>query len=186
MTFEIDIGGHRRVLTVEAVDSGGAGGGHFRVVVRAVAAEDQFAAVPSSAGDVIDVDVRRTDLGLSVIDRATGRVLDAALTDRGAGQWLIQFPRATLLASVDGRLRGSQGHAAAASAAQRVTAPMPGRVVRVLVHPDDEVAAGQGLIVIEAMKMENELRAGRAGRVREVTVTAGAAVEAGRLLVVID
>jgi biotin carboxyl carrier protein len=63
---------------------------------------------------------------------------------------------------------------------------MPGRVVRVLVQPGDEVTARQGLVVIEAMKMENELTATRAGRVREVTVAAGAAVEAGRLLVVIE
>jgi biotin carboxyl carrier protein len=63
---------------------------------------------------------------------------------------------------------------------------MPGRVARVLVAPGDQVEARQGLVVIEAMKMENELTALRAGRVREVTVTVGAAVEAGRLLVLIE
>jgi biotin carboxyl carrier protein len=63
---------------------------------------------------------------------------------------------------------------------------MPGRVVRVLVQPGDEVTARQGLVVIEAMKMENELTAVRSGRIREVTVAPGAAVEAGRLLVVIE
>jgi biotin carboxyl carrier protein len=63
---------------------------------------------------------------------------------------------------------------------------MPGRVLRVLVRPGDAVEARQGLVVIEAMKMENELTTTRAGRVREVTVAAGAAVEAGRLLVVIE
>jgi biotin carboxyl carrier protein len=62
---------------------------------------------------------------------------------------------------------------------------MPGRVVRVLVGPGDEVAARQGVVVVEAMKMENELRAPRAGRVKEIAVAAGASVEAGRVLVVI-
>lgn len=67
----------------------------------------------------------------------------------------------------------------------RVTAPMPGRVVRVLEGPGRDVAAGQGLVVIEAMKMENELKSPRAGRVREVAVREGQAVEAGALLAVV-
>jgi biotin carboxyl carrier protein len=63
---------------------------------------------------------------------------------------------------------------------------MPGRIVRVLVAPGDEVAARQPLVVVEAMKMENALRAPRAGRVKEVTAAAGAPVEAGRILAVIE
>jgi biotin carboxyl carrier protein len=67
-----------------------------------------------------------------------------------------------------------------------VLAPMPGRVVRVLVAPGDEVAAKQGVVVVEAMKMENELRSPKAGRVKEVMVTPGTSVDAGRVLVVIE
>ena len=63
---------------------------------------------------------------------------------------------------------------------------MPGRVVRVLVAKGDEVAARQAVVVVEAMKMENELRAARAGRVKDVLVAAGSLVEAGRVLVVIE
>jgi biotin carboxyl carrier protein len=63
---------------------------------------------------------------------------------------------------------------------------MPGRIVRVLVTAGDEVAAGQPLVVVEAMKMENELRSPKAGRVREVSVGEGMSIEAGRLLVVVD
>jgi biotin carboxyl carrier protein len=62
---------------------------------------------------------------------------------------------------------------------------MPGRVVRVLAAAGDDVAAGQGLVVIEAMKMENEIRAPRAGRVLELGVREGQAVEAGALLAVV-
>lgn len=69
---------------------------------------------------------------------------------------------------------------------QRVTAPMPGKIVKVLARPGERVAARQGVIVIEAMKMENELRAARDGRVRDVLVAEGDLVEAGRLLTVIE
>jgi biotin carboxyl carrier protein len=68
----------------------------------------------------------------------------------------------------------------------RVQAPMPGKIVRVLASVGQEVTNGQGLVVMEAMKMENELRAARAGRVREVRVAEGEAVETGALLVVLE
>ena len=60
------------------------------------------------------------------------------------------------------------------------------KVVRVLVSAGDEVKARQGLVVVEAMKMENELRAARGGRVREVAVTEGQSVEAGTVLMVVE
>jgi biotin carboxyl carrier protein len=63
---------------------------------------------------------------------------------------------------------------------------MPGRVVKVLARAGERVAAGQAVVVVEAMKMENELRVPRAGTVREVRCTEGAAVEAGQDLVVVD
>jgi biotin carboxyl carrier protein len=63
---------------------------------------------------------------------------------------------------------------------------MPGKVVRVLVEPGDEVAGRQPLVVVEAMKMENELSSPRPGRVKEVAVRPGQSVEAGRLLVVVE
>ncbi|MGQ0732422.1 MAG: biotin/lipoyl-containing protein [Acidobacteriota bacterium] len=79
------------------------------------------------------------------------------------------------------------GHGATGSTGpQRLVAPMPGRVVRVLVSAGEAVKARQGLVVVEAMKMENELRAARDGRVRDVLVDAGQSVDAGTALVVID
>ena len=62
---------------------------------------------------------------------------------------------------------------------------MPGKVVRVLVKPGDQVVARQGVVVVEAMKMENELRASRPGLVLEVLVVEGASVDTGAPLVVI-
>jgi biotin carboxyl carrier protein len=67
-----------------------------------------------------------------------------------------------------------------------VSSPMPGRVVRVLVGPGDAVADRQSLVVVEAMKMENELRAPRAGVVAEVRVVEGMPVEARTVLVVLE
>lgn len=66
-----------------------------------------------------------------------------------------------------------------------VTAPMPGKIVRLLVAEGDTVEAGQGLLVVEAMKMQNEMKSTRAGQVVEVRVQDGATVSAGDTLVVI-
>lgn len=82
------------------------------------------------------------------------------------------------------RQRGG-GDGAQAGGPQRLMAPMPGKVVRVLVAKGDTVIARQAVVVVEAMKMENELRATRAGRVTEVVVRDGQSVEAGALLAVI-
>jgi len=78
------------------------------------------------------------------------------------------------------------GPAAHAAGPQRITAPMPGKVVRVLVKPGDDVKARQGLVVVEAMKMENELRAARDGRVRDVAAAEGQSVDAGALLLIVE
>jgi biotin carboxyl carrier protein len=79
-----------------------------------------------------------------------------------------------------------EGAGAAGTGPQRIVSPMPGKVVRVLVKAGDEVRARQGLVVVEAMKMENELRAARNGRVRDVAVTEGQSVEAGTVLLVVE
>ena len=69
---------------------------------------------------------------------------------------------------------------------QRVAAPMPGKIVRVLVKAGDHVEPRQGLVVVEAMKMENELRSRAAGTVTEVRAIEGASVEAGAILIVVE
>ena len=69
---------------------------------------------------------------------------------------------------------------------QNITAVMPGKVVRVLVAQGDQVEAGQGLIVVEAMKMQNEMKAVKAGRVATLAAVAGATVNAGEILATIE
>ena len=80
-------------------------------------------------------------------------------------------------------IREMTGHAAAASGPKPVRAPMPGLVVQVSVEVGDTVSAGQSVAIIEAMKMENDLKAESEGRVAEVLVEPGQAVEKGAVLV---
>lgn len=72
------------------------------------------------------------------------------------------------------------------SGRKSISAPMPGKVVRMLVRAGDAVEGGQGLVVVEAMKMQNEMKAPRAGRVAEVRVQDGDTVAAGDTLVVLE
>ena len=83
------------------------------------------------------------------------------------------------------RGRSGSGESGTDAQPKAIVAPMPGRIVRVLVQPGEAVQARQGLIVVEAMKMENELRAPRDGTVAEVRVREGASVEADAVLVVL-
>jgi biotin carboxyl carrier protein len=69
---------------------------------------------------------------------------------------------------------------------QKVTVPMPGKVIAVLVSEGDTVEKGQGLVIVEAMKMENEVRSPIAGEVKEIKVKPGEAVEGGAVLVVVE
>jgi biotin carboxyl carrier protein len=86
----------------------------------------------------------------------------------------------------DPRDAGNATRSSTSSGRQNVAAPMPGKVVRVLVNVGDSVDAGQGLVVVEAMKMQNEMRAARPGRVIEVRAGAGETVGAGDTLVVLE
>ena len=83
-------------------------------------------------------------------------------------------------------LAAQRGASAGGSGARSVKAPMPGRVVRVLVAAGDLVQEAQGLVAIEAMKMQNELKSPKAGRVVRVAVAMGETVAAGDVLVVIE
>jgi biotin carboxyl carrier protein len=83
-------------------------------------------------------------------------------------------------------LRGRQSAAGEAGGTKKVLAPMPGKVVRILVKDHDAVEAGQGVVVVEAMKMQNELKSPKQGKVQKVLVTEGASVNAGDVLLVIE
>lgn len=89
----------------------------------------------------------------------------------------IQDPRAW---------RGRKFGAMEAEGRQQILAPMPGRVIRVLASAGDEVEAGQGLVVVEAMKMQNEIRSPKKGKVERVLAREGQNVNAGEVLAWVD
>lgn len=82
--------------------------------------------------------------------------------------------------------RGRRHGSAEAQGRQQITAPMPGKVVRVLVHAGDRVESGQGLVVVEAMKMQNEIRSPKTGTVERILAVEGQAVNAGDALLWVD
>ncbi|MFY9607023.1 MAG: acetyl-CoA carboxylase biotin carboxyl carrier protein subunit [Blastocatellia bacterium] len=69
---------------------------------------------------------------------------------------------------------------------QQLTAPMPGKVVRVLLKPGDEVSEGQGVIVVEAMKMQNEIKSPKTGRILQVRVSEGDTINNNQVLAVVE
>jgi biotin carboxyl carrier protein len=84
------------------------------------------------------------------------------------------------------RLGGVGAAGAHAGGRAEVVSPMPGKIVRVLVAEGAEVAQGAGLVVVEAMKMQNEMKSPKAGTVVELRVEVGATVNAGDVLVVVE
>ncbi len=84
------------------------------------------------------------------------------------------------------RLSHNAGAAGQAGGRAVLTSPMPGKVVRVLCAAGDEVAEGQGLVVVEAMKMQNEVQAPKAGKITDLKVTEGQTVNAGDVLAIVE
>ena len=171
MHFDLDIGGRVRRVRVERQDA------HYQVAV-----DDRVFLVDSRS-------VNRETLSLLVQDGdGSVRSVDASVQPRPGSSTLDvsvsgQTLPATLLTRFGARPAEGGG---SGSGPQQVLAPMPGKVVRVMVAPGDSVEPRQGLVVIEAMKMENELRAARAGRVKTVRAAEGQSVEAGALLVIVE
>lgn len=83
-------------------------------------------------------------------------------------------------------LRARKGGAQDDKGPRKIIANMPGRVVRLLVAEQEEVEAGQGIIVIEAMKMQNEIKSPKKGIVKKIMAAAGAAVNAGDVLAIVE
>lgn len=108
--------------------------------------------------------------------------------DEGPLETAIQIGGQRHLFSIDDPRSWSarRGKTGAAGGQQVIKAPMPGRIVRLLVAAGDLVEAHQGVVVIEAMKMQNELKAARAGTIVEIKTEAGATVAAGEVLLVIE
>ena len=169
MTFEIEIDGRVVAVAIERT-----GNGRYRV------------AVPDGTR-LVDA-ARVGEYGLSLLIDGASRSREVQIAPAGArGEFLVSLEGRTVPVTVNGRRTKRRGGdpTGAGHGEQIIVAPMPGRVVRVLVGPGDQVEARQPLVVVEAMKMENELRSPRAGTIKEVTVSAGMSVDAGRVLVTV-
>ena len=108
--------------------------------------------------------------------------------DPASSQLAVHVGASRVLVGLNGRRRFGRNNEGtrAATGPQHVVAPMPGKIVRVLVQSGEAVRARQPLVVVEAMKMENELRAARDGTVAEVHAQEGQSVDAGALLVLLQ
>lgn len=152
----------------------------FEVQVNGNTATIDGESVEASLTQAAGTAVRRL-----AVNSATHRLFaDAA---EGKGNWDLHLDGFRIAAEVvDERtrlIRAMTAKSGAASGPRPVKAPMPGMIVRLEVQPGDKVEAGQGVVVIEAMKMENELKAESAGTVSKIHATPGNAVEKGTVLI---
>ena len=132
------------------------------------------------------------DQGDTALVRINGEERTVVLSGRDAtivgedGRYEVIDAAGSAIASVLDERDTWLGAGAGADASGSVTVAMPGRVVAVLVEPGQEVARGDRLVVIEAMKMENDVKAPRDGGVKSVLVSPGGSVEAGEPLVELE
>jgi len=107
--------------------------------------------------------------------------------DKDEGEYEVQVEGDSYrIAVADPRRRERGGSQLAIAGKQIVRAPMPGKVIRLLVVSGEVIEAGQGVVVVEAMKMQNEVKSPKAGTVQKVSVEVGQAVNAGDTLVIVE
>ena len=170
MTFDVEAGGTRRTIEIRPEREG------WAVTVD---------------GRPASVSLRRVDGRWSLLYKtgaslAAARSYEVAFEPQRRGDQIVYVDGQAVKVSFADRARRSRGDGAASGRTRAVVAPMPGRIVKVLVKPGDTVVAHQGLVVVEAMKMENELCATQSGTVASVQVAEGMSVEANTVLVVVE
>jgi biotin carboxyl carrier protein len=169
VTFEVEVGGTRRTIEVRPTREG------WTVTVD---------------GRPVSVSLRRVDSRWSLLygdaSQTAQRSYEVAFEPQRRGEQIVHVDGRRVNVSFVDRARRRRGNGAVGPGARDIVAPMPGRIVKVLVKPGDAVVANQGLVVVEAMKMENELRATGNGMVASVQVTEGMSVEANTVLVVVE
>jgi biotin carboxyl carrier protein len=166
MKFEVRIDGRTRSIELEP----GVTGWHILI-----------------DGCAIDADALEIAPGIFSI-LLNGKSYEVRVTPTPAGVLTLQTAHHEFTAEVvDPRSwRGRRHGALEVEGRQQILAPMPGKIIRVLVQIGDKVEAGQGLLVVEAMKMQNEIRSPKSGTVERLLVKEGQPVNAGEILAWID
>ncbi len=156
-------------------------------------------------------DVRIKDDGSRVFADIDGRSYELEVQESAAGRYLVIADGLVFNCRVEGRpesgkqvdvvvgtaqysvaltdpkrLHSAAGLVGHGDDVARIVAPMPGKVVRILVAIGDQVNAGAGIVVVEAMKMQNEMKTPKAGKVTAVSAELGATVNAGDVLAVVE
>ena len=174
MKLQIEIDG--RLRTIEIVPGSSPQQWHATLDGRAVELEAHL--------------LRPGVLSLVVGEQGGGRadrvVLEEPADPQGEPAVHIGGQRHTYRIDDPRSLKARRSHGAGHDGPRPIKASMPGRVVRILVQTGDTVETNQGVVVIEAMKMQNELKAPKAGKVAEVRVSAGDTVVAGDVLAVVE
>jgi biotin carboxyl carrier protein len=166
MKYEVLIDGHSHQIELERVTNG-------------------YEATVDGEAFALDVAMTARDV-LSIIHN--GRNYEAKREYSQLGETHIIVGSERFLAEVrDPRsLRSRRAAAGHEAGPAKILAPMPGKIVRVIAAEGDEVEAGQGLVVVEAMKMQNEIKATKKGKVTKIAVTENSAVNAGDLLAIVE
>jgi len=167
MKYEVEIEGSRRTIEIKSFN-----GGRLTAVVD---------------GREIACEVSQPGSGtyLFVSDN-TKHVYELQVDDNKDGTASVSIGGVRLATRVIDPKHRSRLAEQGASGRQQILSPMPGKVVRVMVETGDEVKHGQGVIVIEAMKMQNELKSPKDGTVSQVAVAEGQTVTASQALITID
>jgi biotin carboxyl carrier protein len=173
-TYKITVGGKSHKVEVESVAATPpSSNGELAYRVRLDGREITVSCVPISAGSLslivngesFDVACERVGERLQVSVR--GAIYESIVSD----------PRS---------LRSQKRSGLADSGEQKLTASMPGKVIRIIASVGDQITAGQGILIIEAMKMQNEVRSPKDGQLKKLLVRQGANVVAGEVLAIIE
>jgi biotin carboxyl carrier protein len=164
MTYDISIDGKNYRLDLNREDS--------RWSCRLNGNEVEVDAVPARP-DVLSLRIGNKAYEVKC-ERVAGEMHLWVGSERFAAE--VRDPR-----SLRGRVRAVDDHGP-----KKLTAPMPGKIVRLLVSQGDEVEAGAGVLVVEAMKMQNEIKSPKKGTIQKILVSGGAAVNAGDVLAIVE
>ena len=137
-------------------------------------------------GSELDADAVEVSPGIYSI-LIGGKLLEARVETKGDSQLRVTVASREYEATIRNSRKWKRDRAAGAEAEgrQQVTTPMPGKIVLVLMKTGDAVDAGQGIVVVEAMKMQNEIRSPKSGTVKRLLVVAGQTVNAGEVVAIV-